>query len=135
MAYNVITDKDKTIKITVEPQENFDHSVHSKDEKRRNELIDRILACVAGYERNTAGKRQGAVNRGRPGKVKNMSKKNDRALEALLTLAFRTELQPEISDEQAEKLLNNADSYLSLDDKKTIQAWGTEFIEKICNAI
>lgn len=56
--------------------------------------------------------------------------KDEKALEALLTAAFRLDFPEELSDEQAEKFFQQT-ARLSKEDKETINSWGTGFIEKL----
>lgn len=56
--------------------------------------------------------------------------KDERALEALLAAAFRLDFPEEISDEQAQKFFQKP-ARLSKEDKEAINAWGTDFIEKL----
>jgi len=56
--------------------------------------------------------------------------KDEKALEALLTAAFRLDFPEELSDEQAEKFFQQP-ARLSKEDKEAINSWGTNFIDKI----
>ena len=56
--------------------------------------------------------------------------KDEKALEALLTAAFRLDFPEELSDEQAEKFFQQP-ARLSKEDKEAINSWGTDFIGKI----
>jgi len=56
--------------------------------------------------------------------------KDEKALEALLTAAFRLDFPEELSDEQAEKLFQQP-ARLSKEDKEAINSWGTDFIDKL----
>ncbi len=56
--------------------------------------------------------------------------KDEKALEALLAAAFRLDFPEELSDEQAEKFLQQP-ARLSKEDKEAINSWGTDFIDKL----
>lgn len=56
--------------------------------------------------------------------------KDEKALEALLTAAFRLDFPEELSDEQAEKFFQQP-ARLSKEDKEAINSWGTDFIDKL----
>jgi hypothetical protein len=56
--------------------------------------------------------------------------KDERALEALLTAAFKLAFPEKISDEEAEKFFQQP-VQLSQEDKEAIASWGTDFIEKL----
>jgi len=56
--------------------------------------------------------------------------KDEKALEALLTAAFRLNFSEEISNEQAEKYFRQP-ARLSKEDREAIESWGTDFIEKL----
>ncbi len=56
--------------------------------------------------------------------------KDEKALEVLLTAAFRLDFPEELSDEQAEKFFQQP-ARLSKEDKEAINSWGTDFIEKL----
>lgn len=56
--------------------------------------------------------------------------KDEKALEALLTAAFRLDFPEGLPDEQAEKLFQQP-ARLSKEDKEAINSWGTDFIDKL----
>ena len=56
--------------------------------------------------------------------------KDEKALEALLTAAFRLDFPEELSDEQAEKFFQQP-ARLSKEDKEAINSWGTDFIDNL----
>lgn len=63
-------------------------------------------------------------------KTKEQKEKNDRALEALLAMAFR-QLSPEnMSEEQIAKVFSSPTG-LSEEDKKAINSWGPDIVDKI----
>jgi len=62
--------------------------------------------------------------------VNNNINKDERALEALLAAAFRLGFPEEVSNEKAEKFFQQP-AQLSGEDKEAIDAWGTDFIEKL----
>jgi hypothetical protein len=55
---------------------------------------------------------------------------NERALEALLAVAFHLKISEEISDEEAIKLFQQP-VRLSKEDKEAIDSWGIDFIEDL----
>jgi len=56
--------------------------------------------------------------------------KDEKALEALLAATFHLNFPEEITDEQAKKLFQMP-ARLSIEDKKAIDSWGSDFIEKL----
>lgn len=56
--------------------------------------------------------------------------KNDRALEALLVLAFREESPENITEERIADIFNSPTGF-SKEDKKAIASWGPDLVDKI----
>ena len=58
------------------------------------------------------------------------NKKDERALDALLTAAFRVNFPEDISDEEADRFFQEP-TQLSREDRDAINSWGTDFIKKL----